>query len=76
MITPEGFEVLDVTETKRTDHGFKFGAAEVSCMCSIESRGLSIIGIETPRVDLQVTITRTGFVRIHDSDGNEWKKES
>jgi len=75
MITPKGFEVFDVTKTERTDHGFKFGAAEVSCMCSIESHGWSIIGIETPRVDLQLTVTRTGLVRIHDRDGNEWKKE-
>jgi len=54
-------------------YGFKYGAAEVTRLVSDEKRGYVVIGIKTPRRELQVYVTKTGLVRIHDVDGNEWR---
>ncbi len=58
---------------RQTAHGFDFGAAKVTCMCSDDKKGWVLIGIETPKQRLQVYVTRTGKVRIHDKDAAEWK---
>jgi len=67
---------------KETKYGFEFGAAKVSRLISDE-KGWVVIGIETPKHpggnEIQIYVTKTGKVRIHDSRG-EWtappKKQS
>ena len=65
-------------ERRFTPNGFVYGVAKVSCLhawadTTGRMRGRVWFGIKTERVDLQVHVTRTGFVRIVDSKGREWK---
>ncbi len=62
-----------MSEPKRTPHGFTFGAADVTCLFSDDRKQTSTVGIRTPKVDLQVYVTKTGIVHIHDKNG-EWQK--
>lgn len=48
----------------RTEYGFQFGAANVSCLCSDETKGWAIIGISSPKGELQIYTTRTGKIRV------------
>ncbi len=52
-------------------YGFQYGAAKVTRLFSDEKKGWVTLGIETPKQTIQVYVTKTGKVRIHDSDG-EW----
>lgn len=57
-----------------TKYGFDYGAAKVTRMCSDVEKGWIVLGLETPKHTphaIQIYITRTGKVRIHDSRG-EW----
>lgn len=57
-------------------YGFKWGAAEVTRLFSNPARPGSVtLGIDTDKVQLQVYVTKTGKVRIHDRRGREWKPE-
>jgi hypothetical protein len=55
-----------------TDYGFRFGAATVTRMCHDDGKGWVVLGIKTPKQDLQVYVTRTGKIRVHDKNGKEW----
>lgn len=57
------------------DYGFQHGAARVTRICSDEKRGWVVLQIETPKSSIQVYVTKTGKIRIHDKDG-EWFKLS
>lgn len=48
----------------RTEYGFQFGAANVSCICSDDAKGWAIIGVSTPKAELQIYTTRTGKIRV------------
>lgn len=52
-------------------YGFRYGAAEVTRMCSDEKKGWVVICIETPKSSFKVYVTKTGKIRIYDKDG-EW----
>jgi hypothetical protein len=58
-----------------TQYGFEYGSVKVSRMFSSDAKGWVTLGIETPKhsgpYGLQVHVTRTGEVRIIDSNG-EW----
>lgn len=56
----------------RTDSGFRFGAADVACMCTDEKRGWVVVGVNTPKHRIQVYVTKSGRVRVHDG-ATEWK---
>lgn len=47
---------------KETQYGFEYGAAEITRIWS--DKGRVCIGIETPRENLDVYVTRTGMVRV------------
>lgn len=49
----------------RTEHGFKFGAADVSAACSDERRGWTMTMIRTPKSRIDVYVTKTGRTRIY-----------
>ena len=50
---------------ERTDFGFIFGAANVSCLASDKRRGVAVIGLETPKHKFQFVVSKTGRVRIY-----------
>jgi len=60
---------------KETQYGFDYGAAKVTRLFSDEEKGWVTLGIETPKYKgisgLQIYVTKTGKVRIHDARG-EW----
>lgn len=58
---------------QETKYGFDWGAAKVTRCFSDEKKGYVTLRIETPRQDLQIYVTRTGKVRVHDKSGKEWK---
>jgi hypothetical protein len=39
---------------------------------SDEKKGWVVLGITTPKQDIQVYVTKTGKIRIHDINNNEW----
>ena len=55
---------------ENTRFGFNWGAAKVTRLFDDEVEGWVTIGIETPKMSLQVYVTKTGKVRVY-SDG-EW----
>lgn len=52
-------------------YGFQYGAAKVTRLFSDNKKGWVTLGIETPKQTIQVYVTKTGKIRIHDNDG-EW----
>ena len=52
-------------------YGFQYGAAEVTRMFSDKNKGWVTLEIKTPKQLIQVYVTKTGKIRIHDADG-EW----
>jgi hypothetical protein len=58
-----------------TKYGFEWGAARIQRTFSDDKRGWVTLTLETPKYaghnGLQIYVTRTGKVRIHDSRG-EW----
>jgi hypothetical protein len=62
---------------RETQYGFEYGAAIVTRLCSEPKTGRVTICIETPKHSghdgLQVSVTKTGKVRIFDKSG-EWLK--
>lgn len=67
--------VLDHTRQpikyKETVYGFKYGAAEFTRVASDERLGWVIVELKTQKKTIQLYVTKTGKVRIHDEDG-EW----
>lgn len=61
---------------KNTGFGFEWGPLKLTRHCSEEKKGWVMLGIETPKHkghdELQVYVTKTGKIRIHDKRG-EWK---
>lgn len=59
-----------------TKHGFDWGAAKVTRCFSDTKKGWVTLLLETPKHKdnraLQICVTKTGQVRIHDAHG-EWK---
>jgi len=55
--------------------GFEYGAAKVTRLFSDENRGWVVLGVETPKQSVQVYVTKTGKVRVHGTDGREWKPQ-
>jgi hypothetical protein len=49
----------------RTPHGFKFGAADVSALCSDSNKGWTMTRIETPKAKVDVYVTKTGKTRVY-----------
>ena len=61
-------------EYKEIPYGFQYGAAEVTRLCSDEQKGWITLGIETPKQNIQVYVTKTGKIRVHD-EKTEWKSQ-
>lgn len=60
-------------EYKEIPYGFRFGAAEyVRCM-SDDKKGWTVCQIASPKMKLQIYVTKTGKIRVFESGGKEWK---
>jgi len=70
-------ELKDLTFKNQVDpntiyrYGFSWGAAKVERLASSVKEGWIILGITTPKEDMQVYVTKTGKVRVW-SPGGEW----
>ena len=66
---------MPVIHYAEVPYGFEYGSATVTRLFSDADRGWVIVGIEAPRQAkfgrLQVYVTKTGKIRVHDSRG-EW----
>ena len=66
---------------KNTEYGFEYGDAKVTRLFSDENMGWVTIGVASSKytrennLELQIYITKTGKIRIHDKRG-EWKQPS
>ena len=56
-----------------TEFGFDWGMAKVLRLFSDETKGCVTVGVETPRGKLQINVSKTGKIRVHDKSGAEWK---
>lgn len=59
-----------------TPYGFEWGSAKITRAFSDPRQGWVTICIDTPKVGLQVYVTKTGKVRVHDKDGELLKRQS
>ena len=58
---------------KETKYGFEWGVAKIERL--ISDKGRVVMKLETPRALLEVSITKTGLVRIFDrKNAAEWKR--
>jgi hypothetical protein len=58
-----------------TEFGFQWGAAEVTRLISDKDAGWIMIGVESPKMKLQIYVTKSGKIRVHQADGTEWLPE-
>jgi hypothetical protein len=54
-----------------TKYGFEWGAASVTRCFSDDRKGWVTLLLKTPKTELQIYVTKTGKVRVHDRHG-EW----
>lgn len=56
-------------------YGFRFGALDVTRLCSDKEKGWVAVGLKTKRMELQVYVTRTGLIRVRNTKtGKAWKE--
>ena len=60
---------------EETNYGFKYGSATIERHISDEKKGWVIIGVTTPKITLQVYVTKTGKVRIYNYHGGEFAEQ-
>lgn len=60
---------------ERTDHGIKWGSAEIECFFDDDDKKWVTWGLKTPKYQgnkaIQIYVTKTGKVRVFDWNG-EW----
>lgn len=59
-----------------TEYGFTWGAAEVSRLFSDDRKGSVTIGVKTAKDEVQIYVSKTGKIRVHDNSGAEWKPKA
>jgi len=64
--------IMSNIEFKELKYGFKFGDTTIERHMSDEKKGWVVLGVETSKHKLQIYVTKTGKVRIHDEHGKEW----
>jgi hypothetical protein len=64
---------MSTIQGRITEYGFNWGAAKVTRGFSDDRKGWVTILLDTPKgAGIQVYVTKTGKVRVHDRNG-EWK---
>jgi hypothetical protein len=59
---------------REAEYGFEYGSAKVTRTSSDNKKGWVVISVDTPKQSIQVYVTKTGKVRVHNSRGGEWGK--
>lgn len=59
-----------------TKFGFEYGAAKIERCCSDYKKGWVVLKVETKKESLQVYITKTGKIKIHNKQGKELKNDN
>ena len=59
---------LDMIHYMETKYGFEFGSAKLTRLFSHDKTGAVVIEVKTPRRTMQISVSRTGLVRIFDED--------
>ena len=57
---------------KETDFGFTYGSITTERLFSDEKKEWVTLSAKTKKHNLQIYATKTGKIRIHDENGNEW----
>ena len=57
---------------KEIPYGFEWGAAKLTRLFSDDKKGWVTFGLQTPKLNLQIYVTKTGKVRIHSHGKGEW----
>jgi len=58
---------------EETQYGFKYGSADVSRIACDEDKGWVVVGVKSPKSEVQIYITKTGKIRVFDGNGSfEW----
>ena len=60
---------------QQTEYGFQWGEATVTRLFSDEQKGYVTIGVKSSREELQIYVTKSGKIRVHQADGTEWLPE-
>lgn len=63
-------------EFEETEYGFKYGSADLSRLCSDVKKGWVMMGLKTPKTDIQIYVTKTGKVRVFDIKNGELKSKN
>jgi len=58
---------------EETKYGFNYGALDIERTCSDEKKGWIVITLRTKKISIQVYVTKTGKIRLHDECGREFK---
>jgi hypothetical protein len=61
----------DIIHYKETPYGFEFGAADVTRCAADVKKGWIVLEIKTPKDTLQIYVTKTGKVRVHNKQCKE-----
>lgn len=57
-------------------YGFRFGALEVTRLCSDKEKGWVAVALKTKRMELQLYVTHTGLIRVRNAKtGKAWKED-
>ena len=56
---------------KRIEHGIEWGSSKMTLLFRDDKKQWVTWGLDTPKHSLQIYVTKTGKVRIHDKHG-EW----
>ena len=56
---------------EETTYGFEYGAAKIERIASDEKKGWVVVGLKTPKAKLDIYVTKTGKVRVHNEEGLE-----
>jgi len=56
-------------QTQMSEYGFTWGLVEVSRLTNLGKEG-KVLGVKTPRGEIQVRVTPTGLIRIYPISGN------
>ena len=56
---------------EETKYGFNWGASQVTRLFSDEKKGWVTMCVKSKKFDIQIYVTKTGKIRVHDKDG-EW----
>jgi hypothetical protein len=59
----------------QTECGFEWGEATVTRLFSDDQKGYVTIGVKSSKEELQIYVTRSGKIRVHQADGAEWLPE-